>query len=102
MTSQDRAASRRPAGRHGDARSRQRLGHIISPAVPEPGGRPGGYTVRDDETGRTYRFGSADIVTEGFRSVRTGERVRFLTDETRPGQASYVIRLDAPDAEDYY
>lgn len=101
MTSQDGAAGHRGADRQGDALSRQRFGHIC-PAAPEAGGSPDGYTVRDDETGRTYRFGPADIVTEGFRSIRAGERVRFLTSDATPGQASYVIRLDNPDAVDYY
>jgi hypothetical protein len=43
-----------------------------------------------------------DIVTEGFRTIRTGERVRFLTQPADPGHASYVIRLDLPDIEAYY
>jgi hypothetical protein len=36
----------------------------------------GTYFIRDDETGTIYSFSYADIVTEGFRTIRTGERVR--------------------------
>ena len=59
------------------------------------------YLVRDDETGITYSFGYADIVTEGFRTPhrRTGPVPHR---PARPGHASYVIRLDLPDIEDYY
>jgi hypothetical protein len=60
------------------------------------------YLVRDDETGITYSFSFTDIVTEGFRAIRTGERVRFLIDPADPGHAVYVIRLDLPDIGDYY
>jgi cold shock CspA family protein len=62
----------------------------------------GTYFVRDDETGDTYCFSYADIVTDGFRTVRTGERVRFLADAGRPGCAAYVVRLDLPGVDDYY
>jgi hypothetical protein len=62
----------------------------------------GTYFVRDDETGGTLSFSYADIVTEGFRTIRTGERVRFLVDAAVPGHAVYVIRLDLADVEEYY
>jgi cold shock CspA family protein len=65
-------------------------------------GRMGTYFVRDDETGATCFFDYADIVTEGFRTIRTGERVRFLPDSRNSGHAIYVIRLDLPDVETYY
>jgi len=58
--------------------------------------------VRDDITGLTYSFNYADIVTEGFRTIRTGERVRFLVNHGAPGQACYVVRLDMPDVEALY
>src|SRR5712691_6021627 len=82
----------------------QRFGRITDrqPSGSGPGGRLGTYFVRDDETGKTYSFNYADIVTEGFRTIRTGERVRFLTDATDLGHAIYVIRLDLPDIEEYY
>jgi hypothetical protein len=67
-----------------------------------PGGRQGTYYVRDDETGTTYSFSDADIVTEEFRTIRTGERVRFLTDPADSVRAVYVIRLDLPDLEAFY
>jgi len=62
----------------------------------------GTYFVRDDQTAETYSFSYADIVTEGFRTIRTSERVRFLTDPAHPGHAIYVIRLDLPDIEAHY
>jgi hypothetical protein len=65
-------------------------------------GRMGTYFVRDTDTGEHYAFTYADIVTEGFRTIRTGERVRFFTDPHQPTRASYVIRLDEPDVEDFY
>jgi hypothetical protein len=82
----------------------QRFGRITDrqPSGSGPGGRMGTYFVRDDETGTMYSFSYADIVTEGFRTIRTGERVRFLTDPTDADHAIYVIRLDLPDAEEYY
>lgn len=89
----------------GGAAGRQRFGRVTDPVPGAPGSEPGGrgrYAVRDDETGAIFGFGFADIVTEGLRAVRPGERVRFLTDPAAPGRAAYVIRLEAPDAEDYY
>jgi hypothetical protein len=82
----------------------QRFGHVTDrkPSGSGPGGRMGTYFVKDDESGRISSFSYADIVTEGFRTVRTGERVRFLTDPGDPGHAVYVIRLDLPDVEEYY
>ena len=66
------------------------------------GGRQGTYIVRDAETEAHHSFMYADIVTEGFRTIRTGERVRFLVDPEDSERACYVIRLDLPDVEDYY
>jgi hypothetical protein len=90
-----------PTGQLADG---QRFGRITDrqPSGSGPGGRLGTYFVLDDETGATCSFSYADIVTEGFRTIRTGERVRFLTDAADPGHAIYVIRLDLPDVEDYY
>jgi hypothetical protein len=95
-----------PQGPGTGPRGGQRFGHVIShhpshsaTAAPGTGKR---LLVRDDDTGSTYTFGYADIVTEGLRTVRTGERVRFLIDHVRPGHASYVIRLDLPDVTEYY
>ena len=82
----------------------QRFGRVADrrPSGSGPGGRQGTYFIRDDETGTTYSFSYADIVTEGFRTVRTGERARFLIDPEVPGHAIYVIRLDLPDVEELY
>ena len=82
----------------------QRFGRV-SDRKPEgsgPGGRFGTYYVRDDETGDVLTFSYADIVTEGFRTIRTGERIRFLLDPREPGRAVYVIRLDLPGTAAYY
>lgn len=81
----------------------QRFGRITGPGDGhEPDQRHDDCRVRDDETGITYTFSYPDIVTEGFRSLRLGERVRFLLDPAHPERATYVIRLDMPDARDYY
>ena len=81
----------------------QRFGHVTGHRLGDrTGAQPGTYLVRDDDTGITYSFGYTDIVTEGLRSIRTGERVRFLIDHARPGYARYVVRLDLPDIESYY
>ncbi|MEO3886029.1 hypothetical protein [Nonomuraea sp. B5E05] len=81
-----------------------RFGYIVDrmPLGSGHGGRQGTYVVRDYETGTHHSFMYADIVTEGFRTIRTGERVRFLVDQENEEHACYVIRLDLPDAEDYY
>jgi uncharacterized protein Veg len=85
-----------PAGPH--------VGQIVDrhPFGGGPLGRMGTYFVRDDESGRHYSFSYADIVTEGFRTIRVGERVRFFTDPGRQAHAVYVVRLDEPAVEDYY
>lgn len=82
----------------------QRFGRIIDrqPSGSGPGGRLGTYFVSDDQTGEVRSFSYADIVTEGFRTIRTGERVRYLADPAEPGHATYVIRLDLPDVEAFY
>lgn len=82
----------------------QRFGRITDrlPSGSGPGGRQGTYYVRDDQTGTVSSFSYADIVTEGFRTIRTGERIRYLTDSAEPARATYIIRLDLPDTEEYY
>lgn len=86
------------------ANARQRLGRIVErrPFGSGQAGRTGVYVVRDVDTGDDYTFMYADIVTEGFRTIRTGERVRFIDDPDRPGEATYIIRLDLPEVEAYY
>lgn len=83
---------------------RQRFGRVVERRPHGSGfaGRMGTYVVRDDETGEDLTFSYADIVTEGFRTVRSGERVRFLLDPVRSDVATYIIRLDLPDMEAYY
>ncbi|HCU96022.1 MAG TPA: hypothetical protein DHU96_26185 [Actinobacteria bacterium] len=82
------------------------MGHLRCPSgeagAEQEGVVAGTYFVRDDKTGAVYSFSYADIVTEGFRTIRTGERVRFLTGPAEPGNALYVIRLDMPEVEQYY
>lgn len=82
----------------------QRFGRVTDrlPSGSGPAGNFGTYFVRDDESGDTFTFSYADIVTEGFRTIRTGERVRFLVDVADGARAVYVIRLDLPDVEAYY
>jgi hypothetical protein len=104
ITPRDMPRRRTPAEQTAGAADGQRFGRITDrkPSGRGPGGRFGTYFVRDDENGATCCFSYADIVTEGFRTIRTGERVRFLTDPADPGHAVYVIRLDLPDTDDYY
>ncbi len=92
------------AGGTGDVGGGQRFGRVTDrqPSGSGPGGQQGTYFIRDDETGITYSFSYADIVTEGFRTVCTGERARFLVDPTDTGHAVYVIRLDLPDVDELY
>jgi len=81
----------------------QRFGRIVERHAHGggPQGLTGLYIVRDDETGGTHGFDYTDIVTEGFRTIVTGERVRFLLDD-RPDRARYVVRLDLPEVEAFY
>ena len=84
-------------------RTVQRFGHITSRShATTATGHQDTYLLQDEETGATYTFGYADIVTEGLRTARVGERVRFLIDHAHPGHASYVIRLDQPDIRELY
>ncbi len=100
----DLPKARAGGGRAGAAVGGQRFGRIVDrqPSGSGPGGRMGTYFVRDDQGGGVCSFSYADIVTEGFRTIRTGERVRYLTNPADPGHAVYVIRLDLPDVEDLY
>ncbi|AEN12897.1 MULTISPECIES: hypothetical protein [unclassified Streptomyces] len=65
-------------------------------------GTSGAYTVQDDEDQRYYGFDYRQIVTEGFRTIRIGESVRFHVSAEIPGRAEFVIRLDQPDPSEYY
>ncbi|MER6613996.1 hypothetical protein ACWGJT_02000 [Streptomyces xantholiticus] len=65
-------------------------------------GTVGAYTVQDDEDQRYYTFDYRQIVTEGFRTIRTGERVRFHVSADGFGRAEFVIRLDQPDPSEFY
>jgi hypothetical protein len=67
-----------------------------------PTGAHGSYIVKDVEDERYYSFDYRQIVTEGFRTIRTGERVRFHVSAESPDRAEYVIRLDQPDPAEYY
>ena len=106
MTASSDVPSRRASVEEGPEAggNAQRFGRITDrkPSGSGPGGRLGTYYVRDDETGTMYTFDYSDIVTEGFRTIRTSERVRFLRDVSDLGHGAYVIRLDLPDIEAYY
>jgi hypothetical protein len=81
----------------------QHIGRIAGrPSAARPGAHPGTCLVCDDHTGITYSSRYADLVTEGLRTILTGERVRFLADHARPRRATYVIRLDLPDIKELY
>lgn len=81
-----------------------RLGTIVDrrPSGGGTTGALGSYIVRDDEDERYYGFDYRQIVTEGFRTIRTGERVRFHVSAESPDRAEFVIRLDQPDPAEYY
>ncbi|MFF3359174.1 hypothetical protein ACFYWN_42835 [Streptomyces sp. NPDC002917] len=83
--------------------SAARLGHVVARAPSGGGidGRLGLYTIEDDENRTSYTFDYTDIATEGFRTVRVGERVSFHTTDDE-GRATYVVRLELPDPADYY
>jgi hypothetical protein len=83
-----------------DSRQHQCFGHVTPPEPP--GTHSQTYLVRDDDTGLAYSFTYAEIVTEGLRTVRDGERVRFLIDPHDRRHATYVVRLDLPDLENLY
>ncbi len=105
MKPRDGRPSKPVAAPHAESTSSgQRFGRVTDRRASGsgPGQRQGTYYVRDDEAGTTHSFSYPDIVTEGFRSVRTGERVRFLHDPADPGRARYVIRLDLPDVDALY
>ncbi|MET7485098.1 hypothetical protein [Streptomyces sp. NPDC005538] len=65
-------------------------------------GALGSYVVRDDEDERYYSFDYRQIVTDGFRTIRTGERVRFHLSPESPDRAEFVIRLNQPDPAEFY
>jgi hypothetical protein len=81
-----------------------RFGHIVDrrPYGGGSNGRVGTFVVQDDEDGRHYSFDYTDIVTEGFRTVRTGEKVRFLVAAGGSWRAEFVIRLEGPAPEAFY
>ncbi|MFF7189835.1 hypothetical protein ACFZAR_32435 [Streptomyces sp. NPDC008222] len=81
-----------------------RNGTIVGtrPSGGGPRGVLSSYIVRDDEDERYYGFDYRHIVTEGFRTIRTGERVRFYISAESPDLAEFVIRLDHPDPAEYY
>lgn len=74
----------------------------LRPSGGGPTGSLGAYVVRDEVDGHHYTFDYTQIVTEGLRTVRIGERVRFHVSADRPGQAEFVIRLNQPDPAEYY
>jgi len=65
-------------------------------------GRASSYIVQDEEDGRHYSFDYTHIVTEGFRTLHTGERVRFHIAPADTWRAEFVIRLNQPSPEAFY
>jgi cold shock CspA family protein len=59
------------------------------------------YFVRDDDGGQTHGFDYSDIVTEGFRTIIVGERVRFEIDPATQ-RAHFVVRLDLLEVDAFY
>nr|WP_198031075.1 MULTISPECIES: hypothetical protein [Frankia] len=87
----------------GEPDSGQRFGRIVDrqPLGSGPHRVTATYLVRDDETGEIHGFDYSDIVTEGFRTIIVGERVRFEVDPST-GRAHFVIRLDLPEVDEFY
>jgi hypothetical protein len=81
---------------------RQRFGRIVHRGSTGAGPHQvtATYTVRDDADGSDHDFDYSDIVTEGFRTVVLGERVRYEIDDA--DRARYIIRLDLPEDEQFY
>ena len=83
---------------------RPRYGTIVDTRLS--GGGPTGvlssYVIRDDEDERYYSFDYRHIVTEGFRTIRAGEHVRFHISAESPDRAEFVIRLAQADPAEYY
>lgn len=81
-----------------------RYGTIVDTRLS--GGGPNGvlssYIIRDNEDERYYSFDYRHIVTEGFRTIRAGEHVRFHISAKSPDRAEFVIRLGQPDPTEYY
>jgi hypothetical protein len=81
----------------------QRFGRIVDrqPLGSGPHRVTSTYLVRDDDSHEIHSFDYSNIVTEGFRTVIVGERVRF---EINPqtGRAHFVIRLDLPEVDEFY
>ncbi|TCJ34589.1 hypothetical protein [Parafrankia sp. BMG5.11] len=81
----------------------QRFGRIVDrqPLGSGPHRVTATYYVREDTTGETYGFDYSNIVTEGFRTIILGERVRFEIDPSTQ-LAHFVIRLDLPEVDEFY
>lgn len=60
------------------------------------------YIILGDD-GIEYYCHYADILTEGFRTMWVGERVRFIPSETSEGpRATYILRVNANGKDLYY
>jgi hypothetical protein len=67
-----------------------------------PRGRVGTFVLQDEADDHSHSFEYTDIVTEGFRTIRTGEPVRFHLPRTDAWRATSVIRPDQPAPEAFY
>lgn len=65
-------------------------------------GRMGTYYVRSSETGEVLAFDYTDIVTEGFRTIRVGEKVRFFRRVGAAERALFVVRLEEREPQEFY
>lgn len=72
---------------------------------PDGGGpRPalGSCGIQDNEDEQYYAFDYREIVTEGLRTIRTDERVRFHASIESPDAVEFVSCLDQPHPAEYY
>lgn len=83
-----------------ETRFRYREGFVAEKHVPPGGGSR--YKIFS-KYGELYEADYSDIMTDGFRTLTQGERVRFLPDEVNGKRvARYIIRANADQERLYY
>lgn len=85
-------------------RARFRTGEVVGhkPYSAGPGQTSSTYLVESSD-GTRYAFDYSDLLTEGFRTIEIGERVRFVgREEAGALRARYVVKLDDDLSELFY
>lgn len=60
------------------------------------------YVIAADDSSESFTAEYSEVVTQGFRTLTVGERVRFMRDHADPARARYVIKLDEPCTDELY